>query len=196
MKRCIPLLLVVAAAWFGMAQYSAANRRNAEAVASSVVIQQDAKESNRNGEELKNPVTKAIFDLLGQAEDLEEGDRDEAEKSIFEADRILTQYKNENRKALAAWNHAATAPHKRPVPKKKAAKDDAKADDDVAQKETVPAEAASERTKFRSQLTESLLEEVDNAEGLTAEDREQARRSIAEADAILSKSGQAGDDSR
>ena len=55
-------------------------------------------------DELKDPMLRAFGEALGDADDLEDSDRDEAWEILREADPILTRVKDENRKALEAAN--------------------------------------------------------------------------------------------
>jgi len=64
-------------------------------------------ESGQSGE-LQQPLLRAFGDALDDASDLKDSERDEAWKILKEADPVLTQIKEENRKAIEAANRPAT----------------------------------------------------------------------------------------
>ena len=71
-------------------------------------------------DELQQPLLRELGKALDDAPDLEDSDRNEAWKILREADPILTQIKEENRKAIEAANRPPQIRHQRSKKPKKA----------------------------------------------------------------------------
>jgi hypothetical protein len=63
--------------------------------------------------DLKNPILRELDQSLGEADDLEDGEEDQAKGILREADPILSRIKEENRKGLQRANN----PPRRVVPR-------------------------------------------------------------------------------